>query len=82
MSLQRYDVPNSGLTCTGIPCITKYYLDPRLHTTLQIMPSFTCASQSTAYDGVANFYGLTLATAGLAATFTLQVFPSYSLIFW
>ena len=39
---QRYDVPNSGLTCSGTPCITKETSDETMHTTLQIMPGLTC----------------------------------------
>jgi len=77
---QRYDVPNTGLTCSGTPCTTKDYSSPSMHTTLQIMPSLTCASQSTAYDRIPGFqvsYGLTLATAGQAATFTIQAKDAY-----
>mmetsp|Transcript_34887 Transcript_34887/g.82189 ORF Transcript_34887/g.82189 Transcript_34887/m.82189 type:complete len:5981 (-) Transcript_34887:63-18005(-) len=69
---QRYDVPNTGLTCSGTPCITKDSSNTTMHTTLQIMPSLTCSSQSTA-----NGDGLTLATAGVAATFTVQSKDAY-----
>merc|ERR1711998_452332 len=69
---QRYDVPNTGLTCSGTPCITKDSSSTVAHTTLQVMPSVTCASQSTAVGE-----GLTITTAGMAATFTIQSKDAY-----
>ena len=69
---QRYDVPNTGLTCSGTPCLTKDTSAPTMHTTLQIMPSVTCASQSTAKGDQ-----LSLRTAGVAASFTIQAKDAY-----
>jgi len=71
---QRYDVPNTGLTCSGTPCLTKDTsgTNPTMHTTLQIMPSVTCASQSTAKGDQ-----LSLRTAGVAASFTIQAKDAY-----
>jgi hypothetical protein len=69
---QRYDVPNTGLTCSGTPCINKNVASPTKHTTLQIMPSVTCASQSTA-----NGDQLSLRTAGVTASFTIQAKDAY-----
>lgn len=69
---QRYDVPNTGLTCSGTPCINKDTSGPTKHTTMQIMPSVTCASQSTA-----NGDQLSLRTAGVAASFTIQAKDAY-----
>merc|ERR1719181_1078872 len=69
---QRYDVPNTGLTCSGTPCLTKDTSGASKHTTLQIMPSVTCASQSTA-----NGDQLSLRTAGVAASFTIQAKDAY-----
>eukprot|EP00960_Hanusia_phi_P062334 765116-Hanusia_phi.AAC.3 len=70
---QRYDVPNTGLTCTGTPCITKDWSDNTTQTTLEIFPSVTCASLSVAYGN-----GLTLTTVGVPATFTIQAKDAYS----
>jgi hypothetical protein len=69
---QRYDVPNTGLTCSGTPCINKDTSGSSKHTTLQIMPSVTCASQSKA-----NGDQLSLRTAGVAASFTIQAKDAY-----
>merc|ERR1719181_1281419 len=69
---QRYDVPNTGLTCSGTPCLTKDTSALTMHTTLQIMPSVTCASQSTAKGDQ-----LSLRTAGVAASFTIQAKDAY-----
>uniref|UniRef100_A0A7S4KLE9 PA14 domain-containing protein n=1 Tax=Guillardia theta TaxID=55529 RepID=A0A7S4KLE9_GUITH len=70
---QRYDVPNTGLTCTGTPCITKDWSDNTTQTTLEIFPSVTCASLSVAHGN-----GLTLTTVGVPATFTIQAKDAYS----
>jgi len=70
---QRYDVPNTGLTCTGSPCILKDSTgEDTFHTTLQIMPGLTCASQSTAVGDA-----LSIGSAGVLATFTIQAKDAY-----
>ena len=70
---QRYDVPNTGLVASGSPLFqTKDTGSPGLHTTLRVRPAVTCSTQSTALTA-----GLTLATAGVATSFTIQAKDAY-----
>lgn len=69
---QRYDVPNTGLVASGALYQTKVSSNGAVHTTLRVRPAVTCSTQSTALTA-----GLTLATAGVATSFTVQAKDAY-----